>query len=668
MNSSVSRADLLLYLSEHSLLELAEVLDCFGYKRTQTLREVASAPSLPLLSSPPTRAVTVEPVLDTPAPLPSTVFYQRTACEPSDWLPVDEADGRVAMPAWVAALEGQALDLAAPKRLAVDLPPFGPLVSWVRLLPLLRSSLSEQQALARPDMNKLVKRLAKGEQIRVLPKRQRQIWASQAVVLFDSSLSLKGLTADYAYLQQALSVERGRIGLVFATLVDLATRRVLVEGKEQTLWLSSAQPVLILSDLGVYESSGQRSRDWLNFGRWLQQQASRPYVLLPAPSRYLSDELSRCFQVISWDRFSTLQVLSATGLHRAQIDEAKQADAAGVESFLELLSVAVEIEPRFMRALRYQLPHPQPLGVAAELLAWNYPEVERLTTHIEFKPEYSAHCRAALQEHLQQQPELAKVFYQLVTCQLANQFLLDYSTAVSLCAVGAEPQDAQVIAAERYLQQFILAVHTESEQRGLAYQGQYLLAQQPDMLKGERAYYSSLWAILSRCQASTASRPAWLNHQAANAFLASTGGMQTYRLVQVGEWFYLGTDAALQALQPTGFKLAFYPLASIRTTQQPVIEQRAEVLLDHYLSVSDCLQFSPSAEPWQLHIGGECWTLAGLVRPAWAGSVTCAAAGLQFAIEPMGADEFGVYFDLVFQNIPQRFRYIPPQTFLMGAL
>ncbi|MFZ1341767.1 formylglycine-generating enzyme family protein [Thiothrix eikelboomii] len=666
MNSSVSRADLLLYLSEHSLAELSTVLDCFGYKRIKPLAGAKASQTSDVINPPPALVVVPERKASIETPLPPSLFYQRTATEPSTLLPADEGSD-VAMLAWVEAIGGQPLDLSAPKYLAVEVPSLEPLVAWVRLLPVLRQSLSERQIQPRPDINKLVKRLAKGEQIHALPKRERQVWAAQAILLLDSPTRLNGLNGDYAWLEQALSLARGKVGLMSATLLDLTTRRVIINNQEQILLLSPATPVFILSDLGIYEASGQVSRDWLNFGRWLHQQACRPYVLLPAPTRYISDALSRCFQVISWDRFSSLQVLSPTGLSREQIHTTQQADTVMAERFLELLSVAVEIEPRLLRALRYQLPHPQPLGVAAELLAWNYPEVERLTTHIEFKPEYGAQCRAALKERLQQQPELAKAFYQLVTCQLANQFLLDYSTAVSWCAVGAEPQDAQVIAAERYLQQFILAVHTNSEQRGLAYQGQYLLAQQPDTLKGEKAYYSSLWAILSRCHASTASRPKWLNHQAANAFLVSTGGVQTYHLVQVGEWFYLGTEAALQALQPTGFKLAFYPLASIRTAQQLVIEQRAEVLLDHYLSVSDCLQFSPSPKPWQLHIGGACWTLAGLVRPAWAGSVQCDASGMQLAIEPTGADELGDYFDLVFQNIPQRFRYIPPQTFLMGS-
>lgn len=666
MNSSVSRADLLLYLSEHSLAELSTVLDCFGYKRIKPLAGVKVS-LVSAVINPPALVVVPEHTASIETPLPPSLFYQRTATEPSSLLPTDEDGAGVTMPAWVDAIEGQPLDLSAPKYLAVEVPPLEPLVAWIRLLPILRQSLSERQIQPRPDINKLVKRLAKGEQIHALPKRERQVWAAQAVLLLDSPARLKGLMADYAWLEQSLSLARGSVGLVSATLLDLATRRIIVDGKEQVLLLNPATPVFILSDLGVYEPNEQVSRDWLDFGRWLHQQGCRPSVLLPAPTRYISDALSRCFQVIPWDRFSSLQVLSPTGLSREQIHTTQQADTIMAERFLELLSVAVEIEPRLLRALRYQLPPPQPLGVAAELLVWNYPEVERLTTHIEFKPEYGAQCRAALKERLQQQPELAKAFYQLVTCQLANQFLLDYSTAVCLCAVGAVPQDAQLIAAERYLQQFILAVHTESEQRGLAYQGQYLLAQQPDTLKAEKAYYSSLWAILRRCHASTASRPAWLNHQAANAFLANTGGMQTYHLVQVGEWFYLGTEAALQALQPTGFKLAFYPLASISTVQQLVIEQRAEVLLDHYLSVSDCLQFSPSPDPWQLHIGGECWTLAGLVRPAWAGAVQCDASGMQLGIEPTGADEFGDYFDLVFKNIPQRFRYIQPQTFLMGS-
>lgn len=647
MSSRVSRADLLNYLWVAEWDDLSEIADCFGYKQplVQLVNE-AQPPDTEL----PIEAIThqlPEPALAPSLKLPSEIFYRLSDTQPSILLSDIETEDEVRMPDWVQHIEGEALDLNAPKRLAALPPAPLPLLPWAQLWPLLREILSQTQVRPRPDVKKLVKKLSNGEQLAQVPQQQRRSWTAGVLLLLDDAERLQGLMPDYQQLENNLSQLRGTIGLETVLLID---------GPDEDWPLPAfGTPLLILSDLGIYEASGEVTRRWLNLGQRLKQAGYVAYALVPAALKAIPPALNQCFQCLSWDRFTVPGAMKGK---------------RNADTLLALLSVAKDIEPRLIRALRYQLPHVEPMGVSAELCVWNHEHVERSSTHLQIKSEWRAHYRTLLAVLLAEHPELREPLYQNVKQQLVGELLVDYYEAISTTANLTGITDPELSeAAEKYLKQFVLAVHQHPEHIGMLYQGYYWLEQQSEGVKADKDYLSSLWAIIKSQTKHQEHRPTWLDDGAAQAFLSKTGEKQYYELIQVGEDFYLGTPESLLALHVEGFHREFYTLAEITTSQALVIEQRGEQKTDYYLSDGHYLRFLAGGEGLQLHIGGQCWRLDAFQRSGFA-DIVCGANGLDMPLQASGQDQYGTYFDLSLPEAPdirQRFRYIPPNTFLMGS-
>lgn len=683
MSSRVSRADLLLFLEQQDSGELNSILDCFGYQRVPAQRLPDTGGDDQGL---PPDSERRKPLLErdsglVPSALPPEVFYVVQGQEASSLLPAPKQSGQPDVPDWVASIQHQALDLEAGKRRYASQPPsHQPLVAWSTLWPLLRKLLSQQQTHKRPDIPKLVKQIAKAEQLRRIPQQQRLNWTAKVVILVDRPPRLDGLNRDYVMLQVQLGKQRGEVGLESWFVLDLPTRRMLL-GDERKTWHPPAPetPILILSDLGIYERSGQTTRQWLRFGQSLRQAGCQAFVLVPAPVRYLSEELTQCFQCISWDRYSKLIPVSPTATTPETVQQRMAEDQHHAGELLALAIAATEIEPVFLRSLRYQFTLGKPWDIGHELLVWNHAAVEYGSNAVVLDAEAQQHYRDHLTTLLTRQPELAVPLYWHVRQQLAHTFTLDYADA--LCFLGALASingDERLEAAERYLKQYILATHQQAQHRGLLFNGQLLLERQGNCSRRHNDYFSSLWAITQQRLGSNAPRPDWLDHGAANAFLTHPIDRKRVQLIQYGERFYLGTPKALQSLQVPGFAFQPYVLAEVEADQDLVIAEYEGEITDHYLSNDGYLQWAVTGKSRILHIGGQRLVVEALTRPEWAGGFSCSANGWEKpAIQPTGEDEYGIYFDLVLpqpfpkrsrrEHLTQRFRYIPPQTFLMGS-
>ncbi|WGZ93132.1 MAG: formylglycine-generating enzyme family protein [Candidatus Thiothrix putei] len=685
MSSRVSRADLLLFLEQQDSGELDSILDCFGYQHVPAQRPLNLGGDAQEVSSAPERR---KPLLErdsglVPSALPPEVFYVVQGQEVSSLLPAPKQPGQPDVPDWVASIQHEALDLEAGKRRYANQPqPHQPLVAWTTLWPLLRKLLSQQQTHKHPDIPKLVKQVAKAEQLRRIPQQQRLNWTAKVVILVDRPPRLDGLNRDYVMLQAQLGKQRGEVGVESWFVLDLPTRSMLL-GDERKTWHppTPETPILILSDLGIYERSGQITRQWLRFGQSLRQAGCQAFALVPAPVRYLSEELTQCFQCISWDRYSKLIPVSPTATTPDTVQQRMAEDQHHAGELLALAIAATEIEPAFLRSLRYQFSVGKPWDIGHELLVWNHAAVEYGSNAVVLDAEAQQHYRDHLATLLTRQPELAEPLYWHVRQQLAHTFTLDYADA--LCFLGALAGingDERLEEAERYLKQYILATHQQAQHRGLLFNGQLLLERQGNRSRRHNDYFSSLWAITQQRLGSNAPRPDWLNHGAANAFLTHPTDRKRVQLIQYGERFYLGTPKALQSLQVPGFAFQPYVLAEVEADQDLVIAEYEGETTDHYLSNDGYLQWAVTGKSRILHIGGQRLVVEALTRPEWAGGFSCSANGWEKpAIQPTGEDKYGVYFDLVLpasqpfpersrrEHLTQRFRYIPPQTFLMGS-
>ena len=674
MSSRVSRADLLEFLQHEETAELDTVLDCFGYKRPLQQQFSHTNKAEEETTKPEPRKPPHEPPEPLTSERPPEVFYVVQGQETSSLLPPPTNPGQPDMPEWVESLKGaEAFTFErARKRFATEPPPHQPLASWSRLWPVLRSVLSQQYTRKRPDIPKLVKQVARAEQPRRIPQQQRQFWSSKVIILMDRPRRLDGLNQDYVALQEQLEKQRGDTGLECWFVSDLATGSMLV-GNERKTWYppSPETPILILSDLGVYERSGQATREWLLFGKKLRQAGCQAFALVPAPIRYLSDEMSQCFACISWDRYGSLKPVNPTATTSETVQRRLTKDQQKADELLVLASATTDIESDFLRSLRHQFTLDKPWHIGHELLVWNGEVTEQGSSAIVLGTKAQGEYRDRLARLLVDHPELAKPLYQHIRQQLAHTFTLDYVDA--LCFLGWLAKiegDERLDEAEQYLKQYILFTHQQEQHKGLLFNGQLLLSRQDTGSLRQKQYYSSLWAIISNRTGSTAPRPDGIDHQAANAFLSQAITKIRVLLIQQGEWFYLGTAKTLQdELSVSGFVFNPYVLAEVDIEQDLVVAEYEGETTDHHLEEAAFLKWPIKGKSLVLHLDGQRLDVEALARPAWAGSFSCGSQGLDKpAIRPTGEDEYGVYFDWVIaDSVTQRFRYIPPQTFLMGS-
>ena len=674
MSSRVSRADLLEFLRHEETTELESVLDCFGYKRDESEQSEPPTKSDEITDEAKDRKSPPEPKKSLASNRPPEVFYRVQGQEASSLLPAPNQSGELDIPEWMESIKDDVpLNVdSARKRFSTEPPPHQPLVSWSRLWPLLRSIMSQQHTRKRPDIAKLVRQVAKGDQPRRIPQQQRQYWSSKVIILMDRPARLDGLNQDYVQLQKELTKQRGDTGLECWFVKDLTTGNMLL-GDEQKTWYppSPETPILILSDLGIYDRSGEATKQWLRFGLKLRQAGCDAFALVPAPIKYLSDEITQCFQCVSWDRYGSLRPVTPTATPSQTVEQRIKKDQQKADELLALASATTDIEQDYLRSLRYQFTLDQPWHIGHELLVWNHESGEQGSNAMVLSTKAQSQYRDKLANLLSQRPELAVSLYQHVREQLAHTFTLDYVDA--LCFLGSLAGiqgDERLEAAERYLKQFILLIHAEEQHKGLLFNGQLVVNRQGSGFLKEKPYYSSLWAITHQRTGSKAPRPQELDDQAANAFLSEAIAKVRVQLIQYGEWFYLGgTKALADNLGVEGFPFNPYVLAIVDVEQDLVVEEYEGEKNNHHLGDDTLLKWPVTGKRRVLHVGGQRLDVDALVRPTWAGSFSSGASGFDKpVIQPTGEDVYGVYFDWVIdENNTQRFRFIPPQTFLMGS-
>ena len=675
MTSSVSRAEVMQYLSVYDNVDLSEILDCFGYEARPIKRKpVSNQPYEEVFTNHQPSPRPSMKKADLNNSLPPEVFYKLEASETSTLQTRSSEAGQEYHLDWVKSIGGKALDLdSAPKRLSTQPPKHIPLVSWAKLWPSLRHILTKQQTRKRADLPKLIKQVERAEQFSRVPQQKRHLWSARMIILMDRPKRLNLLNKDYLALEAQLKTLRGATGLESWFIRDLSIPDMLQNGRKKIWQTPNTEiPILILSDLGIYDKSGDSTTEWLRFGQKLKAAGCVVFVLVPAPLRYLSNEITHCFSCISWDRFSSLSPIAPTATSLEVIKLRIHKDQKRLAALMSLLSVAAEIEPNLLRAIRYQLQIEKPWDISFELMAWNHKHVNSSSNSIQIFPEKIANYRNQLKELVEKNPLMGSKLYRVVKQQLNNTAMLDYADA--LCTIGrimAIEGDPALEAAERYLKQFILAVH-EQQHNGALFSGHFLLQRQDERSLKNNDYMSSLWAILKTKTSHPEPRPDALQNDEASAFLKDCIESIHILLVQQGKYFYLGTRQALETLQVSCKNPEFNLLAELEISQTLVTQVIDGKAFDNHFRPDEILLLPADGRPCFLHIDGQRLSLVAF-RGSNRSSKLVSAAGSDsswFEIEPTGQDEFGNYFDLVVRGnreTTQRFRYIEPQTFYMGS-
>lgn len=262
-------------------------------------------------------------------------------------------------------------ELARPLRLGRT-PACPPLSPWPRLWPILQRLLESDAAGARPDVPRLVRRLARGLVVRRVPRVTRRAWTTGATVWVDRSTRLIPFGEDQDAVVRFLRRHCGTGGVQVRTLdeTELEPRDVARVG-HLVRSAPAGRPLLVLGDLGAYGSPDQR-RMWMALGRQLVAQGSRTAALAPVPRERRAAVWDSVFRVAGWEA-----ELPGRSAAPAGEDAASRAArlARRADRLLGLASLAVLVEPGLLREVRRLLPASE-ADAGTEADVWAHPAVQ----------------------------------------------------------------------------------------------------------------------------------------------------------------------------------------------------------------------------------------------------------------------------------------------------
>ncbi|MCB0059989.1 MAG: hypothetical protein KDE45_23285, partial [Caldilineaceae bacterium] len=258
------------------------------------------------------------------------------------------------------------------------------LIPWSRTWPFLRVALgedSERRELAIPH---LVRRIARGETLRRLPRRHLRRWALRAHLLIDLDERLEPIRNEQYRIRDLLPMLRGHEGLeIFAFKRGPSGAIQRWDGQR---WREETGPyrppeagtrVLIIGDLGRYAGEPLRE-DWLALGREFKLRGIDPMLLAPCPSRWWDSRWRDVFKPVTLDQGAQLPrrrddprpwMLGGGQNEAVKVHRDKHA-----KELLALLAPAVRITPALLRRLRWGL-RPARGDIGSELAAWTHPEL-----------------------------------------------------------------------------------------------------------------------------------------------------------------------------------------------------------------------------------------------------------------------------------------------------
>jgi hypothetical protein len=644
--TSVGRADLLRLLAGHDESSVAQMAFALGYERAEPApqREEPLAPII-VGSGPPPPAP-----IGGSQPVPAARFFYVTAQEQRDPGAVPPAEA----PDWFK--EARVLDrdeqsdphtLRLPARL--------PLTRWARLWPVLHRLLGQSRRSRRPDLARIVRRVARGEPLRRIPLRRQHRWSPRLSVLLDFSASAQPFREDYNALCRGLRLLCGEEGVERWVLYGEPGRHPWARrGPRERLrpWPvpEPEVPVLILSDLGMLEPSPAVIEAWRQLGYRLRAAGCRPIALCPVPTACHDPVLQRLYRLHTWDRDSRLG--------RSVTRPSLPSDAGALlaaERLLGLLAPALVIESALLRAVRYLLPAGD-ADVRAEALAWSHPDVSASTQGFCFVD------RAATEKYQQSFAALpdpglkARVVRLIETHHAGLPASVRYAeleTCRRLAPHGLDPELSRE--SGRWTEDIALTCERLPDSPALAGWRDRHLGRQTQRMWPDNRPLAALWALSqreARERGETLKLPPHVRVEDVRYFLGEASRSQPRAgvLVQRGQALVLegpaGAASRYVELSLMGEALVIEetrrgepgPLRRyVPTAQLPV--RLAALVQDTERVQIEC----PSASV----------LIEALTCPDWATAI--------------GRDPHGLYADLSVQGVTQRFRWIAPGSFLMGS-
>ena len=541
-------------------------------------------------------------------------------------------------------------------------PLYSPLASWPKLWPFVRAALGEAKNTQRLDAPRLTAMIAKQEALHTLPYLKRTAWADHCHLIVDYNHATQPFWEDYNQLLHFVTECRGAVGEMNVSVMDNGPQNgcrpwgVECAAIKPYRLPQGSVPILILADLGCFDSAGVVRRHWLKLGQRFQSAGFRPVVLMPS-QRALGDEaLTQYYTLMCWDQ--RRQFPTKLPCQSARPNPVGDAPT-GVDNLLTLLSPFLKVEPSLLRAARKLLVAHKvdaELSVDTEAQIWSHPDVESNAMAFAIKAEATQGYRnkfkkldsslklavgELIQSHHRHLPDVIR--YE----ELATYFDL----------VGDEDREALQRAVEQYQQRLAATLYQRKgnlqSAAGLtAYVRRHGHRQNSGLWNS--LWLRAAWALTYQedLKAGQVTLPPGLTLNQVMPFISDLSKGQHYTLRQQGNQLTLSAqEETTEPKKAAALSEIFMAGDFIEVSQQgpaKALSAGQTLTSGNHLEIP----LSPH-HPITLSSGNTALTIAPFTKPSWATSV--------------GYDDYGLFAELRYGEVVQRFRWINPGQFQMGS-
>lgn len=223
---------------------------------------------------------------------------------------------------------------------------FDPLATRAATLTRLRRA-SAFTGVGEPDLDRIVERLGLAELLHRLPLRPRKRWGLAWQIIVDRSRRLVPCWTDQDLVAGNLQRVYPRDRLQVAVLPEGASEPWVALPRREAGTYRMPEPgahVVVLGDLGCLARDQEAASEyWLEWGRQFRDNGNEPLALVPCHPDRCPPPLSDVWTIVPWEPPAG----PAPGPERTE---------QLARRILTLLSFALRVEPRMIRAVRRMLP------------------------------------------------------------------------------------------------------------------------------------------------------------------------------------------------------------------------------------------------------------------------------------------------------------------------
>ena len=278
---------------------------------------------------------------------------------------------------------------------------FDPLATRAATLTRLRRA-SAFTGVGEPDLDRIVERLGRAELLHRLPLRPRKRWGLALQIIVDRSRRLVPYWTDQDLVAGNLQRVYPRDRLQIAVLPEGAGEPWVNLPRRESGAYRMPEPgahVVVLGDLGCLAGDqGAATAYWLEWGRRFRDNGNEPVALVPCHPDRCPPSLSDVWTIVPWEAPAG----PAPGPERTE---------QLARRILTLLSFALRVEPRMIRAVRRMLPECR-WDPGIESIVWQNDALS--SRHCEaaaFDPEKVKELR---EQMMQVDPDQRRAVYELV--------------------------------------------------------------------------------------------------------------------------------------------------------------------------------------------------------------------------------------------------------------